>query len=79
MAEGSVLERLGEKYDVSEYGRRPYSVWWVKDKVKPSRLVGSLAFKEGQLKTAMKYWTPEHTPDTRAGLANSLFFGCARV
>lgn len=72
-AEHIVLERLGEKYDVSEYGRGSYSVWWVKEKVKPSRLVGSLAFKEGKLKTVMKYWTPEDTPDTRVGLANSLF------
>jgi len=40
-AEHIVLERLGEKYDVSEYGRGSYSVWWVKEKVKPSRLVGS--------------------------------------
>jgi len=72
-AEHIVLERLGEKYDVSEYGRGSYSVWWVKEKVKPSRLVGSLGFKEGKLKTVMKYWTPEDTPDTRVGLANSLF------
>src|SRR6267154_499887 len=70
MAEGVVLERLGEKYDVSEYG---HSVWWVKGKVKPSRLVGSLGFKEGKLKTVVKYWTPEDTPDTRVGFANSLF------
>jgi len=34
MAEGVVLERLGEKYDVSEYG---HSVWWVKGKVKPEQ------------------------------------------
>ena len=73
MAEGIVLERLGEKYDVSEYGRGPYSVWWVREKVKPSRLVGSLGFKEGKLNTVMKYWTPEDTPDTRVGFANSLF------
>jgi hypothetical protein len=73
MAEGNVLEKLGEKYDVSEYGRSLYSAWWVTEKTKPSRLVGSLSFKDGILTSVLKYWTTEGTPDTRAGLADSLF------
>jgi hypothetical protein len=73
MAESIALERLGEKYDVSEFGRGTYSVWWVKEKVKPSRIVGSLSFKQGKLTTAMKYWTPVDVPDTQVGFADSLF------
>jgi hypothetical protein len=73
MAENIVLERLGEKYDVSEYGRGTYSVWWVKEKVKPSHLISSLSFKQGKLTSVLKYWTPEDAPDTRVALGDSLF------
>lgn len=72
--QASVLQQLGQDYDLSEMqGSRPdSSSWLIKEKGTSTNAVGSVYFKNRRLHTVYKYWTLSE-PDTQAAFANDLY------
>jgi hypothetical protein len=74
MAQGAVLQQVGQVYDVQEVKFQPPHVsgWMVEEKGKPQKAISSLFFKDGKLNSIYKYWTVDE-PNTEAAYANAIY------